>query len=417
MAAIAQNSAFFAIFTRYIHESHPDIAHVVDLCEMIYSLHRQPTASTVKQTLRAIFDDYIRGSAQTKIYSIIERLIDPAVGVSGFDPTLRGKNISTVAMRHSYDEVLSCCLEVLEASCLTPFLTSTRYDDISEIMLKQSQGVSTVYFQEVRMLGKGGFGDVVEVIKRDCGKRYAMKVMSKSRLVEAFGEDLWDLVVMKECEILIKLHHPLLNNLAYAFQNIDYLVLVLDVCDAGDLAVFGCGGKHKLTTAQLRFVGLEALAILAHLHSENILFRDMKPSNLLIDNDGHVRCNSRVQPGCHCSDGGTWLPPLASRHHLGAHPCLHLKIRPLMRVAPFACTLIRLIDFGTAKLNPDQKATAPPLSTEECGSKPYMAPEVQNDSENGYNCACDYFSYGVMMYELAEKQCAHQNARRAASCY
>lgn len=102
----------------------------------------------------------------------------------------------------------------------------------------------------------------------------------------------------------------------------------------------------------MRFVGLEVVCILAHLFGQRVLYRDFKPSNLLLDNEGHVR----------------------------------------------------LIDFGTAKAG-TANGTAPPTSTEYCGSQPYMAPEIKGLESNGwrpYTCACDYYSFGVLMYELAE---------------
>ena len=73
------------------------------------------------------------------------------------------------------------------------------------------------YFRVVRVLGQGGFGQVVEVVKRDCGLAYAMKVQKKKDLENVFGE-MWDTLAMTERKLLSTLHHPLLVNLAYAFQ-------------------------------------------------------------------------------------------------------------------------------------------------------------------------------------------------------
>ena len=75
--------------------------------------------------------------------------------------------------------------------------------------------------------------------------------MSKAAIIEAYGDELWEPVVLLERSIMGQLHHPLLINLAYAFQNIDYLWLVMDICDSGDLSKFGCEGEARLSKAQV----------------------------------------------------------------------------------------------------------------------------------------------------------------------
>ena len=207
------------------------------------------------------------------------------------------------------------------------------------------------HFRVVQSIGEGGFGTVFEVVKRDCGVRYAMKSMKKKKLEEIMGDD-WDSLVLNERQVLSAVHHPLLINIAYAFQNVHYLLLVMDLCPGGDLSAFGVGGDaDSLSVTQVRFVGLEVVAVIAHLHKCQVMFRDLKPANLLLANDGHVR----------------------------------------------------LIDFGIAK-----KSDGPvcePTSTAECGSRPYMAPEVAScfDTGKAYGAACDWFALGTMLYEFTER--------------
>ena len=189
-----------------------------------------------------------------------------------------------------------------------------------------------------------------------------------SEIIDLF-EEVWDVAIFQERAIFAALHHPLLINLAYAFQSIEFLIMVMEVCHGGDIDQFAADGPHKLTSEQLNFVGVEVVAIVTFLHRKNVLYRDLKPPNLLLDDDGHVR----------------------------------------------------LIDFGTAKMNPDENAQMPPSSLEECGSRPYMAPEVSKvlDTDTRYTYPCDYFSLGVMMYELAEKvtsKCRTFSRMRTAGC-
>ena len=155
----------------------------------------------------------------------------------------------------------------------------------------------------------------------------------------------------------MKLHHPLLVNLAYAFQTPCHLVLVMDACSGGDLGQFaldedGLGGNQRLDAAQVRFVALEVVSVLGFLHSKFVLYRDLKPENLLLDSAGHIR----------------------------------------------------MIDFGLALLGTD----ALPTSTEVAGTAFYMAPEVSfgGDKSRGppppYSQGADWWTFGVLLYELTE---------------
>ena len=291
------------------------------------------------------------------------------------------------------------CLDALEAGCLKRFLHSAQYAYVHELRVKASHDLSVDYFQVLRKLGEGGFGQVLEVVKRDCGKRYAMKVMEKAKLSECFGSELWEAVVQCERDVLGSLRHPLMINLAYAYQNIEYLWLVMDICDGGDLSAFGANRQDedsKLTSDQVHFVGLEVVAMLSHLHELGILFRDLKPSNLLLDSDGHARlvdfgtakmatvALSRSGPegeGAAGTGTGTGSGTDTAGGQAGGQA------------------------GGEGGGSNGGGRVVPPTSREFCGSVPYMAPEVANVEETDvpYGYACDLFSFGVILYELIEQ--------------
>jgi serine/threonine protein kinase len=117
------------------------------------------------------------------------------------------------------------------------------------LVLKQRVVPAMDWFKATRVLGEGGFGQVLEVVKRDCGKIYAMKVMKKTQLRETFDAANWKKVAVVEQQLAAKLHHPLIVNLAYSFQNAAFLVLVMDTCPGGDLSVFALTDE-KLTPEQ-----------------------------------------------------------------------------------------------------------------------------------------------------------------------
>ena len=128
---------------------------------------------------------------------------------------------------------------------------------------------------------------VLEVVKRDCGKHYAMKVMHKEMMRRSLGSS-WRKKIALEKDLMASLNHPFLVNLAYAFQNTEFLVLVMDLVPAGDLSEFVLT-KKRLTADQTRFVIMEVVCVIGYCHLQNVLYRDLKPENLLIDEVGHVR--------------------------------------------------------------------------------------------------------------------------------
>ena len=106
--------------------------------------------------------------------------------------------------------------------CYNAFLQSEHFAYILELKSKEGIIPALPDFRLIRVLGQGGFGQVLEVVKRDCGKRYAMKVQRKAQLIsslEGAGLDKsWQEVVLTERDLQANLFHPLLVNLAYAFQ-------------------------------------------------------------------------------------------------------------------------------------------------------------------------------------------------------
>ena len=81
---------------------------------------------------------------------------------------------------------------------------------------------------------------------------------------------------------MASLHHPLIVNLAYAFQSIAHLVLVMDLCEHDDLSRFGAYNidrekltRHRLSQECVRFVAIEVAASLTYLHSMLVLYREI----------------------------------------------------------------------------------------------------------------------------------------------
>ena len=130
--------------------------------------------------------------------------------------------------RRMFTSLAQSALGYLEAHWLEKFLGSDHYGYILELKAKEGFVPKIDQFQVIRVLGEGGFGQVIEVVKRDCGVRYAMKVMQKESMKQALGVT-WRKKIAMEANILSSLLHPFMVNLYYAFQNSDFLCLVMDL--------------------------------------------------------------------------------------------------------------------------------------------------------------------------------------------
>ncbi|XP_069755063.1 serine/threonine-protein kinase 32A-like isoform X3 [Narcine bancroftii] len=201
------------------------------------------------------------------------------------------------------------------------------------------------HFQILRAIGKGSFGKVCIVQKKDSKKMYAMKYMNKQQCVER--NEVKN--VFKELQVMKGLEHPFLVNLWYSFQDEEDMFMVVDLLLGGDLRYHLQQNVHfKEGTVKLYICEL-ALA-LDYLQSRYIIHRDIKPDNILLDDYGHVH----------------------------------------------------ITDFNIAAMVKEEQQ-----ATSIAGTKPYMAPEIFHPFINGYtgyHFAVDWWSLGITAYELLKGQ-------------
>ncbi|MXQ94360.1 hypothetical protein E5288_WYG001209 [Bos mutus] len=201
--------------------------------------------------------------------------------------------------------------------------------------------VNLDHFQILRAIGKGSFGKVCIVQKRDTEKMYAMKYMNKQQCIER--DEVRN--VFRELEILQEIEHVFLVNLWYSFQDEEDMFMVVDLLLGGDLR-YHLQQNVQFSEDTVRLYVCEMALALDYLRGQHIIHRDVKPDNILLDERGH------------------------------AH----------------------LTDFNIATIIKDgERATAL------AGTKPYMAPEIFQSFVNGgtgYSFEVDWWSVGVMAYEL-----------------
>ena len=138
-------------------------------------------------------------------------------------------------------------------------------------------------FEFKYIIGKGGFGKVWQVLYKKTRELFALKEMSKQKILDKKSEKF----INNELLLLKKLYHPFIVNMHYAFQDNYNLYLVIDFCAGGDLR-YHCSRYRIFSEEQTRFFISCIIFGLGHIHENNIIHRDIKPENLVLDSKGYV---------------------------------------------------------------------------------------------------------------------------------
>jgi len=137
-------------------------------------------------------------------------------------------------------------------------------------------------FELLKLLGEGAYGKVVLAKKKDLGNLYAMKITDKESIIEE-GEMEALLsekkVLQNDCPFLVHLH--------YSFQTQKHFYLVMDYIAGGNLASHLKREDH-FDEKKAQFITAEVVIALDYLHSRGVIYRDLRPDNILLDVDGHV---------------------------------------------------------------------------------------------------------------------------------
>ena len=192
-------------------------------------------------------------------------------------------------------------------------------------------------FSQLKVLGRGSFGKVVLVRLEKSKKLYAMKILKKELVIKRKQVNH----TMTERSLLEKLNHTFIVKLFYAFQDKTKLYFITEFMQGGEL-FFHLRRNSQYKEKSVKFYMSEILLAIDYMHKNNFIYRDLKPENILIDKFGHIK----------------------------------------------------LTDFGLSKLLDEEEQKTYTL----CGTPEYVAPEII--FEKGYDKTCDWFSFGVVMFEM-----------------
>lgn len=192
-------------------------------------------------------------------------------------------------------------------------------------------------FDLLKVVGKGSFGKVMQVMKKDTQRIYALKTLRKQHIISR-SEVAHTLA---ERSVLAQINNPFIVPLKFSFQSPEKLYLVLAFVNGGEL-FHHLQKEQRFDINRSRFYAAELLCALECLHGFGVIYRDLKPENILVDYVGHIA----------------------------------------------------LCDFGLCKLDMKDEDKTNTF----CGTPEYLAPELLHGQ--GYTKAVDWWTLGVLLYEM-----------------
>lgn len=192
-------------------------------------------------------------------------------------------------------------------------------------------------FELLKVVGKGSFGKVMQVMKKDTHRIYALKTIRKAHIISR-SEVAHTLA---ERSVLSQINNPFIVPLKFTFQSPEKLYFVLAFVNGGEL-FHHLQKEQRFDINRSRFYTAELLCALECLHGFNVIYRDLKPENILLDYSGHIA----------------------------------------------------LCDFGLCKLDMKDDDRTNTF----CGTPEYLAPELLLGQ--GYTKTVDWWTLGVLLYEM-----------------
>ncbi|KAI8553037.1 hypothetical protein RHMOL_Rhmol06G0314300 [Rhododendron molle] len=273
-----------------------------------------------------------------------------------------------------------------------------------QVFQEKDGALGLSHFRLLKKLGRGDMGSVYLSELRGTKCFFAMKVIDKKSL------DTQKKLIhaQTEREILESLDHPFLPTLYSHFETEKVSCLVMEFCPGGDLHVLRQKQPGKRFPEEaVRFYVAEVLLALEYLHMLGIVYRDLKPENVLVREDGHImlsdfdlslRCTSRprivrsasARPGTYCFQPACIEPSCAVTTACFLPRILNKpnkERKPKNEVGNQVAPLVELIAEPTGA-----------RSMSFVGTHEYLAPEIIKGE--GHGSAVDWWTLGIFLYEL-----------------
>ncbi|KAL7615262.1 hypothetical protein Lser_V15G08239 [Lactuca serriola] len=327
-----------------------------------------------------------------------------ARSLGSFSTTTDLLKLSTSSRSESPIANLSCS----SSSRHTPLPSTTTKDTIRRLVKANGDTLSLDEMRFVQRLGSGDIGSVYLVeLKCAEGCMLAAKVMDKEELMSREKEGRARI----ELEILQMLDHPFLPSL-YASLEVDrWSCLLTEFCPGGDLHILRQRQPdRRFDEAAVRFYASEIVVALEYLHMMGIIYRDLKPENVLVRSDGHIMLTD-FDLCLKCEDSTT--PKLVQGQDQLSISSPSTTLCTKGSLSPFIlprCSMPKVLScfHPKQKRRPQPSNHRPPFdimaepvearSMSFVGTHEYLAPEVV--SGEGHGNAVDWWTLGIFIYEL-----------------
>ncbi|CAD8079118.1 unnamed protein product [Paramecium primaurelia] len=198
----------------------------------------------------------------------------------------------------------------------------------------ETKKVKLADYDIMNTLGTGSFGRVRLAKQKSNNKYVALKMLKKIEILRLKQVDH----IISEFNILKQIKHPFLIEMSGYTQDERYLYFVLEYIQGGELFTY-LRNAGTVQNEEAQFYSAQVVLMFEYLHTKNIVYRDLKPENLLVQSDGYLK----------------------------------------------------LTDFGFAKVVEDRTYTL-------CGTPEYLAPEILLNK--GHSKPVDWWCLGIFLYEM-----------------
>ncbi|KAL1555766.1 protein kinase PINOID-like [Salvia divinorum] len=321
-------------------------------------------------------------------------LMDDCEGVCSSKSSMSSSDATTISHCASFSrlsfEMPSSSPE--QQAALRPHRSS----DSSFLAIRLKPNLSFRDFSFVRQIGSGDIGRVYLCRLRggaEEGRLYAMKVVDNDVLALKKKTQRAE----TERKIMRMLDHPFLPTLFAEFEASHFSCVVMEYCAGGDLHSLRHKQPNKrFSLSSARFYAAEVLVALEYLHMLGIIYRDLKPENVLVRSDGHIMLTDFDLSLC--SDA----TPAVESPDFSPDSLSSPRAAAPRSFTPFSCISDRF--FRSRKIQTlaaNRLFVAEPVSARSCsfvGTHEYVAPEVASGRSHGN--AVDWWALGIFIYEM-----------------